>query len=82
MVASKPPDGPRRYRLAMPRFGSRPDPLDPFTLDRTTVRELARVLAERLQHVETYGGKCKTCGDAEAQAFLARLRRVLDEMGG
>ena len=44
--------------------------------------ELARVLADRLQHVETYGGKCRTSHDAEAQAFLAKLRRLLEEMGG
>jgi hypothetical protein len=53
------------------RFGRGPAPLDPFALDRTTVRELARVLAERLQQVETYGGTCKTCRDGESQAFLA-----------
>ena len=66
----------------MSRFGQRPAPLDPFNLDRNTVRELARVLAERLHQVETYGGKCKVCGDAEAAAFLAKLRRLLAEMGG
>ena len=64
------------------RFGQRPAPLDPFTLDRTTVRELARVLAERLQQVETYGGTCKSCRDGEARAFLAKLRSMLAEMGG
>jgi hypothetical protein len=66
----------------MPRFGQQPAPLDPFNLDRTTVRELARVLAERLQHVETYGGTCKSCRDGEAKAFLAKLRGILAEMDG
>jgi hypothetical protein len=46
------------------------------------IAPLARVLAERLQQVETYGGKCPSCGDAVARAFLARLRRLLEEMGG
>ncbi len=66
----------------MPRVGSRPAPLDPFDLDRNTLRELARVLAERLQQVDTYGGSCPTCREAEARAFLAKLRRLLQKMGG
>jgi hypothetical protein len=66
----------------MPRVGSRPAPLDPFSLDRTTVRELVRLLAERLQQVETYSGTCKSCRDAEARAFLAKLRSILAEMDG
>jgi hypothetical protein len=66
----------------MPRVGSRPAPLDPLTLDRPTVRELARNLAERLQQVETYGGTCKSCRDGEARAFLAKLRSILAEMDG
>ncbi len=64
------------------RFGQRPAPLDPFDLDRTTVRELARVLAERLQQVATYGGTCPTCRGGEAEAFLAKLRSILSEMDG
>ena len=63
-----------------PAPARRPAPLDPFNLDRTTVRQLARVLAERLQQVETFGGKCASCGDAEARAFLAWFRRLLEEL--
>jgi hypothetical protein len=69
-----------QYRHAMPRFGQQPIPLDPFHFDRTTVREIARLLAERLQQVDTYGGKCPTCGEAEARAFLAKVRHILTEM--
>ncbi len=42
-----------------------------------TVAELARVLAERLQQVEIYGGGKCDCGNAEARAFLAKLRGLL-----
>lgn len=64
-----------------PKFGQRPAPLDPFDIDHATVRELARVLAERLQQGETYGGKC-AYRNAEARAFLAKLRNILGEMDG
>ena len=64
----------------MPRFGHRAAPLDPLKLDLATVRELARVLAERLDAVAAFGS-CSTCHEAEARAFLARLRRVLDDPG-
>ena len=59
-----------------PLCGQRSKPLEPLELDRRTVAELARVLAERLQQVEIYGGHC-ACRNAEARAFLAKLRGVL-----
>jgi hypothetical protein len=65
----------------MPRFGQRPPPIDPLDLDRTTLRELARVLDERLAAVQAFGS-CPTCHEAEAKAFLARLRGLLKETGG
>lgn len=52
----------RRYPARMPDF------------DKATVRELARMLDERLKAVETYGGRCPACREAEAHAFLAKLR--------
>jgi hypothetical protein len=64
----------------VPRYGQRSVPLEPLTLDLATVRELARVLAERLDAVAAFGS-CSTCHEAEARAFLARLRRVLDDPG-
>ena len=63
-----------------PCFGQRPAPLDPLTLDRATVRELVADLARRLEQVDVFGGRCRTCGDAEARAFLARMRNLLDTM--
>ncbi len=33
-------------------------------------------------HCVTAFGSCPCCHEAEAQAFLARLRRLLEEMGG
>jgi hypothetical protein len=45
------------------------------------VAELARVLAERLAAVEAFGS-CLSCHEAEARAFLARLRRLLAEIDG
>jgi hypothetical protein len=65
---------------AVPRFGHRSAPLDPLDLDLATVRELARVLEERLDAVGAFGS-CSTCHEAEASAFLARLRRVLEDPG-
>lgn len=64
----------------MPVTGRRSAPLDLSVLDLSTVAELARVLDERLQAVATYGS-CQTCHEAEAHAFLARLRRVLQADG-
>ncbi len=64
----------------MPRFGQRPAPLDPLDLDRATLRELTRVLAERLAQLDAFG-HCPTCGDAEARAFLARLRELIEKTG-
>lgn len=49
-------------------------------LDKATVRELARMLDERLKAVETYGGRCPSCRDGEAQAFLAKLRVLSGEV--
>ncbi len=56
----------------------------PLDLDRATLRELTRVLAERLAQLDAFGGKCPTCNEAEARAFLARPRRLLAtiERGG
>ena len=51
---------------------------DGKTLDAATLRELARLLEERIRSVEAYGaGGCPTCHDAEARAFLARLHRIV-----
>jgi hypothetical protein len=60
---------------AVPRFGYRAARLDPLTLDLATVRELARVLEERLDEVTAFGS-CPTSHEAKARAFLTRLRRV------
>lgn len=49
-------------------------------LDRETIRELARLLDERLRAVDGYGGACGGCRDAEAHAFLARLRAMAGEV--
>ena len=65
----------------MSRFGRRPKDLDVFDLDRRTVAELARVLEERLEAVKAFGS-CPTCHEAEAHAYLARLRSMLAEIGG
>ena len=51
----------------------------PPALDPATLRELERFLAERLASVETYGPGCRSCRDAEARAFLAKLRALLQE---
>jgi hypothetical protein len=40
-------------------------PPGPPTLDPVTLRELERLLAERLASVEAYGPGCRTCRDAE-----------------
>ena len=54
-----------------------PKPPDPVPLDPATLREVARLLAMRLDEVKVYGaGGCPTCHDAEAQAFLERLRKL------
>ncbi len=66
-----------RYRgTTPPIYVQRSKPLEPLELDRRTVAELARVLAERVQQVEIYGGKCD-CRNAEARALLAKLRGIL-----
>ncbi len=61
-----------------PIYAKRAKPLEPLELDRRTVAELARVLAERLAQLDAFSGRCPTCHDGEAAAVLARLRRVLD----
>ena len=54
-------------------------PGEPARLDAATVREVARLLEERIRAVEIYGaGGCPTCQDAEARAFLGRLRLLGD----
>ena len=65
----------------MPISGRRSPPLDVAALDLPTVRELARVIGERLDAVEAFGGSCPGCRNAELRAFLARLRAVLDGPG-
>jgi len=56
-----------------------PKPPDPVPLDHATVQEVARLLAKRLDEVKVYGaGGCLACHDAEAQAFLAQLRKLGD----
>lgn len=58
----------------------RPSNAKPVPLDPATLRELARMLAKRLDEVKIYGaGGCPTCRDAEANAFLAQLRRLTEE---
>jgi len=51
---------------------------EPRRLDAATVREIARLLDERVRAVEVYGaGGCPTCHDGEARAFLGRLQRMV-----
>jgi hypothetical protein len=55
----------------------RPDPPPPVPLDPVSVREIVRLLEERLRQVEVYGaGGCRTCHDAELRAMIARLRAL------
>ncbi len=66
------------YCARMPPIcGQRSKPLEPLDLDRRTIAELTRVLAERLHQVDIFGGKCE-CRNAEARAFLAKLRGILE----
>lgn len=45
-------------------------------------RKAALALEGRLQQVAIYNhGGCPTCRDAEARAFLAKLKRIRDEDG-
>jgi hypothetical protein len=51
----------------------------PVPLDPSTVREVVRLLEERLTQVEAYGaGGCPSCHDAELRAAIARLRAFAD----
>jgi hypothetical protein len=61
----------------MPRLPGQPRTIDPLLLDPHTLSELLQLLDERLAAVKDYRGTCPTCGDAEAHAFLARLRALL-----
>jgi hypothetical protein len=45
---------------------------------RLLAAQLARELEQRLDAVETFGGSCP-CRNAEARAFLARLRQLVGE---
>jgi len=54
----------------------------PPALDPTTLRALERLLSERLAVLEAYGPGCQTCRDAEARAFLARLRALIGGNAG
>lgn len=59
----------------------RPEPPPPVRLDHATLHELARLLAKRLDEVKVYGaGGCPTCHDAEAQAFVATLRKLAERL--
>jgi hypothetical protein len=56
---------------------------EPARLDAETVHALARLLEERIRCVETYGaGGCPACHEAEARAFLTRLRQMVDGIEG
>jgi hypothetical protein len=55
----------------------RSEPPTHVPLDPVTVRELARLLGKRLADAKTYGGSCRTCHEAEAHAFLAKLRELV-----
>jgi hypothetical protein len=54
-------------------------------LDPVTVAELARVLEARLRDLDARTAHCALCNDAEARAFLNRmrdwLRRSLELVG-
>lgn len=55
----------------------RPPPAPPVPLDPASVREVVRLLEERLHQVEVYGaGGCPTCHDAELRAMIARLKAL------
>lgn len=49
--------------------------------DRATVTELARILEQRLERLDEHRGGCTYCRDAEAVAFLARMRDWLRHAG-
>lgn len=51
------------------------------SLDPDTIAELARVLEERLERLDAHQGGCALCKDAEAVAFLARMRDWLRRLG-
>ncbi len=55
----------------------RPDPSPPVPLDPATLREVVRLLEERLRQLETYGGGgCPACHHAELRAAIVRLRAL------
>ena len=60
-----------------------PRPLRPAPppLDTATLEYALKLLAERLHAVAVYGaGGCPTCHEAEARAFLVRLREFADSL--
>jgi hypothetical protein len=61
----------------MPVFGRRSPPLDEGSLDVATLRELERVVGERVVALEAFG-TCPACGHAELRALLARIRGILE----
>ena len=67
--AATPPPGARHLFCLL----HRPDPPPPVLLDSDTLRKLARLLAEPLDAVKTYGGVCEGCHDAEPRAFRTSL---------
>jgi hypothetical protein len=57
----------------------RPPPPPPVPLDPGSVREVVRILEERLRQVEVYGvGGCPACHDAELRGMIARLKRLAE----
>jgi len=51
-------------------------------LDPGTVAELVRYLEERLAGLDARTGRCALCRDAEAAAFLNRMKAWLERRKG
>ena len=43
---------------------------------RAFAAKAAEALERRLREVEPYSGGCRTCHEAKARAFLAKLQRI------
>ncbi len=65
-------------QAAMPRLMAEVEALwkerDSIRLE--ALREAAGLLEKRLGDVQTYGGSCPACRDAEARAFAGKLREA------